>query len=331
MQCRSCGTQLPEKAAYCPTCGALTPYAISESGASPYDLTMASASSGAPPHTPATDYGSPPYGVPPQNSYEPLNPYEPPLRPPPPPPPKNKWVLGWLVFVVLGGVIVGYVGFRGLVSSHGNQPANVPSVTATTTQTPQDIYKQATSGTPVLDDPLSQNSKVYNWNEGTVIVDGTQIGRCTFTGGAFHVIANARYFDNCNPAFSPSNDFAFQVQMTIIKGDAGGMQFRINQVGRYVFVIFQDGSYEHFRYESGSHIFTTLRSGSSSAIKTGLNQSNLIAVLAHANTIDLYVNMHYVTRAVDSIYKAGSLGVSAFSTGNLTEVEFRNAKAWTLS
>lgn len=205
-----------------------------------------------------------------------------------------------------------------------------PSITASATQTPQDIYKQATSGTPVLDDPLSHNSKVYNWHEGTLSVDGTTIGMCTFTGGAFHVVANTGHFDNCNPAFSPSNDFAFQVQMTIIKGDAGGMQFRINQVGRYVFVIFQDGSYELFRYESGSTILTTLRSGSSSAIKTGLNQSNLIAVLAQANTIDLYVNMHYVTRAVDSTYEAGSLGVSAFSTGNLTEVEFRNAKMWKL-
>ena len=341
--CSKCGSSLAADVRFCPQCGTSTSSYYSNSGASPYDLTAASSSSGAPLQAPptATDYGSPPYGMPPQNPYEPLTPYEAPLQAPPPPSPRRPVKMGLLigvvvlVLVLVSGGVFAFLrqGTKGNTSRQTPLETAIPaqpSITATATQTPQDIYKQATSGTPVLDDPLSHNSKVYNWHEGTLIVDGTNIGMCTFTGGAFHVIANAGYFDNCNPAFSLSNDFAFQVQMTIIKGDAGGMQFRIDQVGRYVFVIFQDGSYELFRYESGSNILTTLRSGSSSAIKTGLNQSNLIAVLAHANTIDLYVNMHYVTRAVDSTYEAGSLGVSAFSTGNLTEVEFRNAKMWKL-
>ncbi len=102
MRCSSCGTQLPEEAAFCPTCGAFTPYRASEPGASPYDLTVASASSGASQPKPATDYSSPPYGAPPQNPYEPLNPYEAPLRPPPPPPPQRHVKLGLLI----GGVVL---------------------------------------------------------------------------------------------------------------------------------------------------------------------------------------------------------------------------------
>ena len=341
--CRKCGSSLAADVRFCPQCGTSTSSYYSNSGASPDDLTAASSSSGAPRQAPptSTDYGSPPYGMPQQNPYEPRNPYEAPLQAPPPPSPRRPVKRGLLigvvvlVLVLLSGGVFAFL-LRGTKGNTSRQtppletatPAQ-PSSTATATQTPQDIYKQATSGTPVLDDPLSHNSKVYNWHEGTLSVDGTTIGMCTFTGGAFHVVANTGHFDNCNPAFSPSNDFAFQVQMTIIQGDAGGMQFRINQVGRYVFVIFQDGSYELFRYEFGSNTLTTLQSGSSSAIITGLGQSNLVAVLAQGNTIDVYVNMHDVTRAVDNTYGTGYIGACAFSKGNLTEVEFRNAKAWT--
>lgn len=84
MHCISCGSQLSEGAAHCPTCGVGTPYNISRAGASPYDYTVASSSSGAPQPKPATDYGSPPYGVPPQNPYGPLDPYDVSPKPPPP-------------------------------------------------------------------------------------------------------------------------------------------------------------------------------------------------------------------------------------------------------
>jgi len=41
MHCDSCGTELPAGAEYCPICGVVTPYKISASGSSPYDLTAA--------------------------------------------------------------------------------------------------------------------------------------------------------------------------------------------------------------------------------------------------------------------------------------------------
>lgn len=82
MKCRSCGTELSGGVNFCPNCGAVTPNKVSKSGISPYDLTAV---------PPPTDYGSPPYGIAPQNPYEPLNPYDTPLQAPlpPPPPPLN--------------------------------------------------------------------------------------------------------------------------------------------------------------------------------------------------------------------------------------------------
>src|ERR1700737_3744514 len=103
MQCSSCGTELPLGVAYCPTCGAVTPYRVSESGISPYDLTSASSPSGTPlyaPPPPSTDYGSPPYGVAQQNPYQALNPYAAP-PPPPPPPPHRHGKFGLIIGVVV--------------------------------------------------------------------------------------------------------------------------------------------------------------------------------------------------------------------------------------
>ncbi len=104
MQCNSCGTQLPEEVAFCPACGALTPYEVSESGVAPYDPTAVPYPSGAPQQAPpATDYGSPPYGVPPQNPYEPLNPYAVPLQVPPPPPTQHP---GKRIGIIVGAVLI---------------------------------------------------------------------------------------------------------------------------------------------------------------------------------------------------------------------------------
>ena len=119
MQCGSCGTQLPEGVAFCPACGALTPYRVSESGVAPYDLTAVSSPTGAPLQAPpATDYGSSPYGGPPQNPYEPLNPYAVPLQAPPPPSPRRPGnrigiIVGvvLLVLLLIGGSVFAWLGY----------------------------------------------------------------------------------------------------------------------------------------------------------------------------------------------------------------------------
>src|SRR5579864_309776 len=91
MRCSSCGTELPERVVYCPTCGAVTPYQVSGSGVSPYDLTAVSSPSATSEFKPATDYGSPPYGLSSQN------PYEAPLPPPPPSRPHSHIKFGLLI------------------------------------------------------------------------------------------------------------------------------------------------------------------------------------------------------------------------------------------
>ncbi len=118
--------------------------------------------------------------------------------------------------------------------------------------------------------------------------------------------------------------------MTIIRGDCGALIFRADgSNGKfYYFRICQDGTYALTRYDSFTST-QTLQSASSSAIKTGLNQSNVIAVVAIGGGIDLYVNRQKIPSMNDGTYTKGQIGVAADSPSNPTEVVFSNVRLWT--
>ena len=73
-----------------------------------------------------------------------------------------------------------------------------------------------------------------------------------------------------------------------------------------------------------------LTSGRAAAIYTGLNVANLLAVVAHGNTIDLYVNHQSLASVTNGSYDAGEVGVAAAYETGITEVAFSNAEVWTL-
>jgi hypothetical protein len=220
---------------------------------------------------------------------------------------------GTLTLVLLGLCL--------LTACTSGTPNSTQTLTPTPTQPPQSIYELATSRSPFLANSLSNNSAGYPWPEGT-----DKVGTCLFTGGAYHNIEpTPDYFHGCGPRGVTLRDFVFQVQMTIVKGDAGGIIFRWNSnTQHYMFLINQDGSYE-LRVD-----FTIIAGGLSSAINVGLNQSNLIAIVAHGNTLDLFVNKHYITSVNDTTLSEGGIGIVAHAISQSTEVEFRNAMVWTL-
>jgi hypothetical protein len=115
--------------------------------------------------------------------------------------------------------------------------------------------------------------------------------------------------------------------MTIVKGDAGGTFIRGNDSkGGYLFTITPYGSYELRVVDD----YTKITGGFSSAIKLGLNQSNLIAVVAQGNTLDLFVNKQYITSVNDTTYSEGGISIEAHAISQPTEVVFRNAMVWIL-
>ncbi len=210
-------------------------------------------------------------------------------------------------------------------TSSNQQNPTSPTTTSNNQQNPYPPY-----GTLALDDPLSDNSQGHSWFEG----DPYGLGTCAFTGGAYHV--NAIVHDNTNDCLASPNfsDFAYQVQMTIVKGDGGGIGFRIDNTkgSSYTFFIGQNGDYALWSFNncgSNNCKFSELRSGSSPVINTGLGQSNLLAVVASGSTIDLYVNNQKIDSVSDSSYSQGQIGVSATYLNGPTEVVFSNAKVWT--
>ena len=197
---------------------------------------------------------------------------------------------------------------------------------STTTLSPQDIYSQATSGRPTLYDPMT-GPNVNTWWD--------QRARCNYVGGVgvYHVTAPQQQLGTvCDDQASNFSNFAFQVKITILKGDMGGVVFRSTHenLQMYKFLIGTDGTY-FLNASPFKGMCKTLASGYSSAITNGLPQSNTLTVIARGSSIYLYINRQFVVQVKDSTATSGMIGLFADNETNATDVIFRDVKVWHLS
>lgn len=322
--------------------GGLPPQNIYTTGTTPANTSM-------PPYNPYT--GQPYIGNPP--SYIPLAPQA------PQPPPKQRRSLsrGMLILlailvllVIIGSGIIYYFSFpypaqiRAQATATAqakvnaiatataqvihNQNATATAQAQATLTAQQNIYDQATNGNPAVTDSLANNSPL-NWNQ----YDSASNGGCIFTGGMYHVKElDTGYFQPCFAQSSNFSNFTFQVQMTILSGEYGGLIFRADSQNTkfYLLQIGTASSYELFTYlnNSGSNSKTLLTSYSS-AIK-GLNQPNLLTLIARGNQLTLFVNKQYVDTVSDSSYKTGQIGFVAYDRTISSDVAFSNLQIWKL-
>ncbi len=368
MYCSSCGSPLPPGAQICPTCGIPTPTSPVNQEQALYDHTVPASPANQEPasydHTvPASpshgsDSGAPfssqpvaqdPYSMVPPSSYG--------VPPPPPPPyafsqsgpspsypppqapagsqgPKRPSRLSrGLIPLLLMLVAFLLVGSGLLYYATVYQPRQLHDATATSTAQAHATQLKATataavenpythSGTLALADPLIKSDKRYAWDENA---------NCAFIFGTYHAIApDARYSDYCTANSTDFGNFTYEVQMTILKGDAGGVIFRVENTNPnqyYDFHINQDGMYSLVAVSGSGG--PSLKQGSSSAIEQGLNQTNLITVVAQGANITLYVNHQSLGSVTNSTYSHGLIGVYAVVYTRPTEVAFSNAKVWT--
>jgi len=175
-------------------------------------------------------------------------------------------------------------------------------------------------------DPLS---KPYLWGSYNY-----SFGTCQFSQGSYH--ASVTKAAMANLCFSPDihgGNFTFEVAMKITQGDCGGIIFRSNEPNDYSFLVCRDGYYSFSVYK-GLTNSTDLVSKSSPAIVVGLDQLNVIALVANGSLFDLYVNKQKVDSIHDTSYSDGQIALAAVNSPSagttLTNVTYSNMKMWTM-
>ncbi len=194
----------------------------------------------------------------------------------------------------------------------GAVPTSVLTSTPATLSDPYPPY----SGTLRVNNSLRDNSGVFNWMDDSVSPNRENQG-CRFIDGTYHIVntgMSRAYMIYCLALNSSLSNFTYQIQATLLKGSAVGIVFRQAVHYRYYyFAIWQNGSYA-LEWHNGT-LSRILTQGSSPAIHTGLNQPNILAVVAHDTTLDVYVNQQHLTRVTDNSYAGGRIGTAIQSDG----------------
>jgi serine/threonine protein kinase len=154
------------------------------------------------------------------------------------------------------------------------------------------------SRTPDLDDHLNTNQSGDKWDES---------GNCIFSGQGYYAVVLSTVV-TCTADATNFNNFVYQVSMTIIAGDCGGMNLRSqgDNFKYYLFEACQDGTYRFSLYANGtSNKIDLIPFHHTSAIRTGLKQFNTIAVIANGSTFDLEINYQKIDNVDDTTFSQG--------------------------
>jgi hypothetical protein len=209
--------------------------------------------------------------------------------------------------------------------------------TATTTatappSTSRDPYPPYT-GTLMLYDPLSNNSRGYNWDVYSI----PTMNDCQFSAGEYEatydIVSDIVSGTNaCMAQNTNFTNFVYQAQVTRLKGDCGGISFRGNDAGGsfYDFYVCSNHYYlvtEYANHWGSSHFIQT----TSPAINSNYGQTNILAVVAMGTTMTFYANGQKLTSISDASLTHGQIGCLAWGIrGDMTTVLCRNAEVWTL-
>ena len=216
---------------------------------------------------------------------------------------------------------------KNAIASAGAQATSAAIATATTAQT---LYNQATSGTPVITDPLSTPDN-YGWQHFS-----DQNGACNFVGGAYQVRVQGHSYNPCMAAGIHVTDFAMQVQMTTISGELAGIAFRSpygqnNDNSGYLLFIGMDGTYGLYKpAHNAAGTLTKIIVGIDPFIHIQLNQQVVLTLIAKGSNFSIYLNKQFVASCSDTTYSSGSAGLLVGSTKNGTEATFSNLQIWQL-
>jgi hypothetical protein len=214
-------------------------------------------------------------------------------------------------------------------------PENTPDATATvqantaladataTVTAAQTLYTQVTSGTPVLDDPLTDNRN--NWP-----VSSGKGWSCAFAGGAYHMMESQGHASQgcyLRSMGSLNNNFAWQAQVSTLNGDDAGLTFS-HSGDYYLAEISSGGSYLLFKGRSHNNNGAFYDTRVSSAIHT-TGQANVLTFIMDNGFLYFFVNGQYMNGVYIGAYSNGIAGLCVEDDNQATDAAFSAAKLWT--
>jgi hypothetical protein len=186
---------------------------------------------------------------------------------------------------------------------------------------------------------IAANADPYPPNQGTLVAlnttpDVAMIAVCTLQNNVLHAtLSEPNTIDTCwgGPSY---DNFAYDIEVTIVRGDCGGIVFREDSTEGYkdyTFDICQDGRYSIDIDQGAALTYNNIKAGTTTpGLHKGLNQANLVAVVAQGQNFSLYVNKQLVTTFRDTTYGSGRIGVAVWDDTNATDVSFANQRVWRL-
>ncbi len=192
----------------------------------------------------------------------------------------------------------------------------------------QNLYTQTVSHPPAYSDPLNaQNAS--NWN-----VTQSPAHSCTFINSAYHVSASTRNVSTICPApVGTLTNFAFQVQMKILKGDSSGIFFGLDSY------FTTPKNIDYFGADAGGdYIVANISNGQFHDISHGIQSDNsnsssvvLLSVIVLDGMAYLYMNQQLVYSFSNTTYAtSGYIGLYAAYSLDPVEAAFNNAQIWKL-
>ncbi len=228
------------------------------------------------------------------------------------------WQKRRILYAALAATLAFLVIFTSvLISNH----RAVPRTTLPTS--PAALYTYVTSRYPTVNDPMSAQDS-NQW-------DNT--GSCVYAHGAYRVMVNTTGYAKCIERAKNFSNFAYQLQMTIVTGDAGGLIFRTDKAIT---------TYYRFSLDTSSQGISRLLacnkcSNSTNptilfqkALPVKVNQTYTITVIAQKNILYFFINGQFIVSIQDGTAQSGELGVYAYEFTHSTEVLFSNMKVWVL-
>lgn len=346
MQCLSCGAQINESSSKCPHCDGITRGDTPTStGAlnTPAEATQTSLPDKTP-YQAAISYPATPYQADQLGPYPPLHPYS---MLPNASALRNKKKLATIIAlaataaILLFAIVVG-ISYNAVLSIHNAQNSDPTSLSylqrlhmMNRAESRWNPYTKQME-TLVLQDTLEDNSTAlqfnYHWLDEDTDTDQADAAGCHFVNHRYHTYIDTQQSSStvtyCLAAGTQFNNFTYQVDMTLMQGNFGGFIFRENTHSRfYVFMISSYGNY-FFASNAGADSKLLAR-GTNPYIHQGLNQTNVLAVVALGSKLELYVNEHLITSVKDATYTSGRIGTIVIGDKKQNvDAAFSNAKVW---